>query len=224
MSLNVRAGLMLALCLASFAGRAQAQVVDRRPPDDGKAKRYARFMGSCDFGVFALAEQGGAADRLGKLRTTLEADLGARLSGHEIVLNRYRLYINMADQIAGQASAVAAASVGVPGAYDVSARGARCPKEKMTAGWYSGSEITSPYPPFITEIEITIDGRARAVRSVYSPPAKVLPLDSKYVKPRVAEALNAALAKANKAASDAVASELPAGQGAGAAGSPSLPL
>jgi hypothetical protein len=43
----------------------------------------------------------------------------------------------------------------------------------MEGGWFQMGELSTPHTPFVTEIELNIDGRSVKVRRVYSPPDDV---------------------------------------------------
>ena len=65
--------------------------------------------------------------------------------------------------------------------------------------WFAGSELSTPYPPYIVEIEVELDGQHHRVRTVVSTQKDVAQLDI----------IQAALAQANAALIAELAKDLP---------------
>jgi len=174
---------------------------DARPQAERKNRNFLtlwRF--SCEFGVRELGDE--FVDRVGKLRHDISLAYGDRLAGKTIVVDHYHLYLNQR-AMEGQHSwatavgGVLAIGIGAQAETDAPA----CDPDKMPAGWFDPSELTTPWSPFIAEIELHIDGQDILVHSVYSPP-KNMPapgvLTDFDIKSE-ADAVGAAVDKANLA-------------------------
>jgi hypothetical protein len=177
-------------------------VVDARPDPEKATHTLSDSIWSCDFGVYALgddlARQQPTAPRLDRivgLKGDLARGLGDRLGARTITVDHYNLYLNLT------ASQSGVAPDGPLGALtpQTQTREAKCSRDKMTAGWFAGSELSTPYPPYIVEIEVELDGQHHKVRAVVSTQKDVAQLDI----------IQAAFAQANAALIADLAKGLP---------------
>ncbi len=182
-----RLGLYAAiLCLflpaanLTWAAAPALTLVDARPDAEKTTHTLSDSIWSCDFGVYALgddlARQQPAAPRLDRivgLKADLTRGLGDRLGARTITVDHYNLYLNLT------ASQSGVSPDGPLGALSpqTQTREAKCSRDKMTAGWFDGSELSTPYPPYIVEMEVELDGRRHKVRTVVSTHKDVAQLD-----------------------------------------------
>ena len=209
--------LFLALAPANFVAAAGAiatpetgptfTLVDARPDTEKATHTLSDSIWSCDFGVYALgddlAREQPAAPRLDRifgLKADLTRSLGDRLAARTVTVDHYNLYLNLA---ASQSGVSLGAAVGGPlGAVlgsPAQTREAKCPRDKMTAGWFDGAELTTPYPPYIVEMEVEVEGQHHRIRTVISAQKDVAQLDI----------IQAAFAQANAALIADLAKQLP---------------
>src|SRR5262249_53222081 len=90
---------------------------------------------------------------------------------------------------------------------------ASCPREKLEAGWFDASEITTPYTPYVAAIEITLDGKPVRARAVYAPSDNVSEgsiVSGFLTRPKEFEWAAAAIAKADAALVDELGKQLAA--------------
>jgi hypothetical protein len=188
----------------------QLNYTDARPDKEHKTRQYLTLWRlSCAFGVQDLGDE--FVDRIGQLRHDLTAAYGERLVGKTIVVDHYHLYLNQR-AMQGQHNLATAAfgvlAIGVGGGAKTTAPA--CSQDKMPEGWFDPAELTTPWSPFIAEMDVRIDGQAHHVHSVYSPP-KNMPapgvLTDFDVKAEAA-AVHAAVDKANAALVAEVAGQL----------------
>jgi hypothetical protein len=125
------------------------------------------------------------------LRQELSERLGALAQGQTVTVNRYVIFHNRREATRG--SVFAGKSGLIPSAFK--AAGDSCPEEKTTGGWFDPAETTTPFSPIIVQIEATMDGRTRSVRTVYSPSEELYG----FGEPAASEALFAAMRKATEA-------------------------
>jgi hypothetical protein len=195
--------LGLILPVANLASAAEFTLVDARPDAEKTTHTLSDSIWSCDFGVYALgddlARQKPAAPRLDRivgLKADLTRGLGERLSGRTLTVDHYNLYLNLTASQAGVApDGPLGGLIAPPG----QTREAKCPRDKMTAGWFDGAELSTPYPPYIVEIEVEMDGQHHKVRTVVSTQKDVAQLDI----------IQAAFAQANTALIAALVTQLP---------------
>jgi hypothetical protein len=147
------------------------------------------------------------------LQNALAEGLGERLRGHDIVLSHYTLYVNghHAEVARSWGGAIGGAIGGGIGGNPQTHRTA-CGREAFPAGWFDPSELTTPYTPYVVEIEVALDGRPVTIHSVFSPPQNVSEtsiISGRLMRQNEYEWANAAIVKANTALVAAVAAALP---------------
>lgn len=188
----------------------QLNYSDARPTDEKKTRPYLtlwRF--SCVFGVQELGDE--FVDRVGQLRHDLTVAYGDRLVGKAIVVDHYHLYLNqraMQGENSWGTAMVGVFAIGI--GADAHTTHPACSREKMPQGWFDPAELTTPWSPFIVEMEVHIDGQDHLVHSVYSP-TKNMPAPgilSNFDVKAEAAAVHAAVDKGNAAMVAQVASQL----------------
>ena len=194
--------LLPAATLAAPAPQPAFTLVDARPDAEKTTHTLSDSIWSCDFGVYALgddlAREQPAAPRLDRifgLKADLARGLGDRLGARTVTVDHYNLYLNLT------ASQSGVAPDGPLGALSpkTQTREAKCPRDKMTAGWFDGAELSTPYPPYIVEMEVELDGQRHHIRTVVSTQKDVAQLDI----------IQAAFAQANTALIAELAKQLP---------------
>jgi hypothetical protein len=197
--------VVFCLLLSNVAAAAEAAftLVDARPDAEKTTHTLSDSIWSCDFGVYALgddlAREQPAAPRLDRifgLKADLARGLGDRLGARTVTVDHYNLYLNLTASQAGVAPAGPLGALMAPGAQT---REAKCPRDKMTAGWIDGAELSTPYPPYIVEMEVGLDGQRHHIRTVISSQKDVAQLDI----------IQAAFAQANAALIAELAKQLP---------------
>jgi hypothetical protein len=178
-------------------------LVDARPANERTTYALSDSIWSCDFGVYQLGDDlaferpaDARLDRIAGLKMDLARGLGARLTGHTLTVDHYTLYLNLA---ASQAGVPPEGPLGALMASPTKTREAKCPRDKMTAGWFDGAELSTPYPPYIIEIDVELDGQHHKVRTVVSSQKDIAQLDI----------IQAAFAQANTALIADLAKTLP---------------
>jgi hypothetical protein len=167
------------------------QIVDSRPAAERETRFMSLLITSCNYGVRQVGDKNLVPDRVTLLSEDLNAALGQQLSGKSLVLKRYGVHFNNAQALRNGA-AKANQGLIVDLMKDM---GSRCKREEMEAGWFEPDDITTPYSPFIVEVQLVVDGKAHSIRSVYSPEKEVSPA---FGDPETAKALFAAIKKANE--------------------------
>jgi hypothetical protein len=195
--------LCLLLPAAAIAADPAFTLVDARPAAEKATRTLSDSIWSCDFGVYALGDdltrQQPAAPRLDRifgLKADLARGLGDRLGARTVTVDHYNLYLNLT---ASQAGVAPDGPVGALMAPKAQTREAKCPRDKMTAGWFDGAELSTPYPPYIVEMEVELDGQHHHIRTVISSQKDVAQLDI----------IQAAFAQANAALVAVLAKQLP---------------
>jgi len=143
---------------------------DERPLKERKTRTYLtlwRF--SCSFGVEDIGDE--FVDRVGQLRHDLASAYGDRLIGKTIIVDHYHLYLNERAMEGSHNLGTAAFGIFAIGlGAGAKTREPACSRANMPEGWFDPAELTTPWSPFIAEMDIRIDGEEYSVHSVYSPP------------------------------------------------------
>ncbi|HWA89688.1 MAG TPA: hypothetical protein VG889_06600 [Rhizomicrobium sp.] len=174
-------------------------ITDARPEKDKTTEILSYWATACDYGISRVGDERTQPPKLVFLRRNLEDALGARLKGATLIVTRYRIHINARAQTRSQLNGMYTGIV--PGM--LAAAGEGCTKEETSGGWFDASEVTTPFPPAIVEIEAALNGKTYSVRSVYSSRGKDLD------DAGTPELFNA-MRKANAALVEQLARDLPA--------------
>jgi hypothetical protein len=184
------------------AAAAAFTLVDARPAIERTTYALSQSIWSCDFGVYQLGDDlaferpaAPRLDRIAGLKMDLARSLGARLNSRTLTVDHYDLYLNLTASRAGVPPDGPLGALAPKG----QTREAKCPRDKMTAGWFDGAELSTPYPPYIVEIEVEMDGQHHKVRTVISTHKDIAQLDI----------IQAAFAQANTALIADLAKALP---------------
>lgn len=170
---------------------------DTRPGDDKKTQNHSLIITSCNYGVRTIGDADMSPPPLEQMRASLAGSLGAALEGKELEVRRYHVEVNNAASLRGHMERAFAGLV-----TDVMAgMGAKCSRDKMEAGWFDASEVTTDNSPIIVEMQVVVDGKTLDVRNVYSPTIKWEP---RLWKPESRESVNAALAAGNAKLAEAL--------------------
>ncbi|HZC16130.1 MAG TPA: hypothetical protein VE309_05165 [Caulobacteraceae bacterium] len=155
-------------------------LVDARPARERTTYSLSESIWSCDFGVYQLGDDlaferpaSPRLDRIAGLKADLARGLGARLAGRTLTVDHYDLYLNLTASQSGVAPNEPLGALAPKG----QTREAKCPRDKMTAGWFDGAELSTPYPPYIIEMDVELDGEHYAVRTVVSTQKDISQLD-----------------------------------------------
>jgi hypothetical protein len=171
--------LIPALCLVALQQTVLAQestdeliVIDLRPKEETEGNGLAPLEGKCNKGVFRIADV--ASDPL--KFDVLKEDLVPlfRMTGERKTLTvlNWSIYYNTQG---GKGGGSGVQSVGVQG-YAIPTgktkekqRASKCSRAESGGGWYDAGDVTSRYPPLVSELAGTFAGKPFNVRVVHSP-------------------------------------------------------
>lgn len=177
--MNRVTSLISALCLVALQQTVLAQepadeliVIDLRPKEETEGNGLAPLDGKCNKGVFRIADV--ASDPL--KFDVLKEDLVPlfRMTGERKTLTvlNWSIYYNTQG---GKGGGSAVKSVGVQG-YAIPTgkkndkqKASKCSREESGGGWYAAGDVSSRYPPLVSELTGTFAGKPFNVRVVHSP-------------------------------------------------------
>ena len=183
------------------------RISDVRPIEDIETKTLSLGIWSCEYFVTRVGDPKMKIDRISMLAEDVTREVAGR--GHSGVLevSRFTLHQNSGVQMVNAAFASAAGAFGgfIPGKK--ASISAKCPKEKMSAGWFDAAEVENNNPPLIGEIDAQFNEKKYAVRVVYSPTINLM-FRYRSSKPKYIEEYVRALRIANKALIDQILHDL----------------
>ena len=139
------------------------KIVDSRPALDKTSERLSAWVTSCNYEIHRIGDEQTVPSRLAILQRDLEEALGNKLRNATMTVTQYRIFYNNRAAMLGQVNGFA---TGVVPSLLTSA-GGDCPKEHTSGGWYAASEVTTPYSPFVVEVEATMEDKVYSVRTVF---------------------------------------------------------
>jgi hypothetical protein len=133
-------------------------------PQDSKKKTLSLLITRCEYGILRLGDDRTKPTRLEVLQSDLIDRLGDVITGKTLTVQRYTIFrndsVNLRNNVYSNQQGIVA---GV-----MRRMGTDCPKEKVSGGWYAAEEVTTQMPPYIAELEATLDGTPHSVRVVFS--------------------------------------------------------
>lgn len=160
-------------------------VVDERPKEERESEILSLLVSSCDYGIRRLGDDITVPDKIELLKTDLVNQLDL-IDKQTIYIKHYTVYFNKSRALHGSMSKISTGMI-----PDIlNSMGSECPEEKTTAGWYSGTDVTTPYSPIIIDMDVVFNRRKYLVRSVYSPSFEI---KGAFGEPIAAKTLFAAL-------------------------------
>jgi len=170
--------ILSAAARLSFAQEATEElvVIDLRPKEETEGNGLAPLTGKCNKDVFRIADVASDPLKLDVLREDIVPLF--RMTGERKTLTvlNWSIYYNMQR---GQGGGPTVKSVGVQG-YAIPTgktkekqKGSKCSRAESAGGWYAAGDVSSQYPPLISELTATFSGKPVTVRVVHSPHRKI---------------------------------------------------
>jgi hypothetical protein len=147
-------------------------IIDLRPKEETEGNGLAPLDGKCNKDVFRIADVASDPLKMDVLREDIVPLF--RMTGERKTLTvlNWSIYYNTQR---GQGGGPAVKSVGV-GGYAIPTgktkekqKGSKCSREESAGGWYAAGDVSSKYPPLISELTGTFSGKPFNVRVVHSP-------------------------------------------------------
>lgn len=195
---------------AQEAGPISSSVVrisDMRPNEDIETKTLSLGIWSCEYFVTRVGDPKMKIDRISMLTEDVTREVAGRGYSGDLEVSRFTLHQNSGVQMVDAAYASAAGAFGglIPGKK--ASISAKCPKEKMSAGWFDASEVQNNNPPLVVELHAKYNNKNYEIRVVYSPTINLM-FRYRSSKPKYSEEYVRALRMANKALVDRILHDL----------------
>jgi hypothetical protein len=147
-------------------------IIDLRPREETEGNGLTELTGKCNKDVYRIADVASDPLKMDVLREEVVPLF--RMTGERKTLTvlNWSIYYNTQR---GQGGGPSIRSVGVQG-YALPTgktkekqKGSKCSREESAGGWYAGGDVSSKYPPLISELTGTFSGKPFNVRVVHSP-------------------------------------------------------
>ena len=147
-------------------------IIDLRPKEETEGNGLAELTGKCNKDVYRIADVASDPLKMDVLREEVVPLF--RMTGERKTLTvlNWSIYYNTQR---GQGGGPTVKGVGVQG-YALPTgktkekhKGSKCSREESAGGWYAGGDVSSKYPPLVSELTGTFSGKPFNVRVVHSP-------------------------------------------------------
>lgn len=151
----------------------ELKVIDLRPPEEREGVGLSELSGKCNKNVFRIADVASDPLKVEALRLGLVRHLAAS-DGKTLMVLNWSVYYNRQSAHSGPSlSNIGLQGYGIPGKKKEKEQGSKCSREESAGGWYTGGEVTTSAPPFVSEFAGTFGGKPFNIRVVHSPRRKI---------------------------------------------------
>lgn len=169
---------LLVLQPVAYAQESTAElvIIDLRPKEETEGNGLMPLDGKCNKDVSRIADVASDPLKIDILREDVVPLF--RMTGKQQTLTvlNWSIYYN---EQRGQGGGPKVTSVGVQG-YGIPTgktkekqKGSKCSREESAGGWYAAGDVSSQYPPLISEMTGTFSGKPFTVRVVHSPQRRI---------------------------------------------------
>jgi hypothetical protein len=144
-------------------------VIDLRPQIEKDGTGLSALTGKCNKDVFRIADVASDPLKVEALRADLAQQLGLAGDGKTLMVLNWSVYYNKYTAKGGpMLSGLGVQGYAIPRKEKEEKRGSKCARKESAGGWYEASEVTTSYPPIISEFSGTFGGKPFNVRIVHS--------------------------------------------------------
>lgn len=172
--------LIAPLCLFAFQQPLPAQeaappdelvAIDLRPETEKEGNGLSPLSGKCNKDVFRIADVATDPLKVEALRADLAQQLGVAGDGKTLMVLNWSVYYNKSAGLGGapKISASSVMGVPIPQKEKKEKRGSKCSRKESAGGWYEAKDVSTSYPPLVSEFAGTFGGKPFNVRIVHSP-------------------------------------------------------
>jgi hypothetical protein len=164
--------LVLGFQQPSLAQEPPAQelvVIDLRPKEEKDGLGLTELSGKCNKDVFRIADVASDPIKVEALRAALAQQLGLASDGKTLTVLNWQVYYNKQQPHGGSLLK----GVGIQG-YTLPAKtkeakvGSKCSQKESAGGWFQRSDVTTGWPPLVSEFAGTYGGKPFNIRVVHS--------------------------------------------------------
>lgn len=144
-------------------------VIDLRPKEEKDGLGLSELSGRCNKDVFRIADVASDPVKVEALRADLARQLGLASDGKTLTVLNWSVYYNQ--QVPSGGSKLK--GVGIQG-YTLPTKtkeakvGSKCAQKESAGGWFQRSDVTTGWPPLVSEFTGTYGGKPFNIRVVHS--------------------------------------------------------
>jgi hypothetical protein len=164
--------LVLAFQQPSLAQEPPAQelvVIDLRPKEEKDGLGLTELSGKCNKDVFRIADVASDPVKVEALRAGLAQQLGLASDGKTLTVLNWSVYYNQQAPSGGsKLKSVGIQGFTLPTKTKEAKVGSKCSQQESAGGWFQRSDVTTGWPPLVSEFAGTYGGKPFNVRVVHS--------------------------------------------------------
>ena len=165
-------GSVLASQQALAADEAPAKelvVIDLRPPEEKEGLGLLPLTGKCNKDVSRIADVASDPVKTEALRAALAQQLGLASDGKTLTVLNWSIYYNEQNPSGGsKVKNVGIQGFNIPTKTKEPKVGSKCSQKESAGGWFERKDVTTGWPPLVSEFSGMYAGKPFSVRVVHS--------------------------------------------------------
>lgn len=145
-------------------------VIDLRPNEEKDGLGLSELTGKCNKDVFRIADVASDPVKVEALRAALSQQLGLASDGKTLTVLNWSVYYNKQEPKGGGSllKGVGIQGYTLPTKTKEAKVGSKCSQKESAGGWFQRSDVTTGWPPIVSEFVGTYGGKPFNVRVVHS--------------------------------------------------------
>ena len=165
-------GAVLAFQSAVAADEAPAKelvVIDLRPQEEKDGLGLLPLSGKCNKDVSRIADVASDPMKVEVLRAALAEQLGLASDGKTLTVLNWSIYYNEQSPSGGsKIKSVGIQGFNIPNKTKEAKVGSKCSQKESAGGWFERKDVTTGWPPLVSEFSGMYAGKPFSVRVVHS--------------------------------------------------------
>lgn len=144
-------------------------VIDLRPPEEKEGLGLLPLSGKCNKGVSRISDVASDPVKTEALRAALAQQLGLDSDGKTLTVLNWSIYYNEQNPSGGsKVKSVGIQGFNIPNKTREPKVGSKCSKQESAGGWFERKDVTTGWPPLVSEFSGMYAGKPFSVRVVHS--------------------------------------------------------
>jgi hypothetical protein len=144
-------------------------VIDLRPKEEKDGLGLSELSGKCNKHVYRIADVASDPVKVEALRAALAQQLGLASDGKTLTVLNWSVYYNKQEPGGGpKLKGVGIQGYTLPTKSKEAKVGSKCSQKESAGGWFQRSDVTTGWPPLVSEFTGTYGGKPFTIRVVHS--------------------------------------------------------
>jgi hypothetical protein len=144
-------------------------VIDLRPKEETDGLGLSELSGKCNKDVYRIADVASDPVKVEALRAALSRQLGLASDGKTLTVLNWSVYYNEQTPSNGpKLKGVGIQGYTLPSKTKEAKVGSKCSQKESAGGWFQRSDVTTGWPPLVSEFTGTYGGTPFNIRVVHS--------------------------------------------------------